>query len=190
MNIELITNALPVLENPIATPDHEDSLQASAVLMLLHKVDLEWQILFTKRAPHLKSHAGQISFPGGRYEAEDSHLLETAIRETEEEIGLTRQHFQVISQLNEHSTITGYRIFPYVAVIDKLPELTIDPSEVDEVFSAPLHYLIDNNNQQHESAFYQGSSHMFYKIIWQDRLIWGATARMIVDFSQYLNLLK
>ncbi len=187
MNLDFITNALPHLTTPIATPDYSNTLQASAVLMLLHKSDAKWHMLFTKRAAHLKSHAGQISFPGGCFEETDAHLLETAFRETEEEIGITRKQIQIISQLDEHATLTGFRILPYVAVIEKLPKLTIATCEVDEVFSVLLHYLIDDNNQLQESAYYQGENHTFYKIFWQDRLIWGATARMIVDFSTYIK---
>jgi len=187
MSLNLITNALPGLRNPIATPDHSDALKASAVLMLLHQVDSQWQLLFTKRASHLKSHAGQISFPGGRFEDPDIHLMDTAVRETEEEIGLPRQHIEVISQLDEHSTLTGFRIFPYIGVIKQLPALSIDNAEVEEIFSVPLKFLMDAENHQEESAYYQGANHQFYKIIWEDRFIWGATARMIVELSRYMT---
>ncbi len=187
MKIDLITSALPELSDPVATPDSSDSLKAAAVLMLLHKVDSDWQLLFTKRATHLKSHAGQVSFPGGSFETDDSHMLETAVRETEEEIGISRKHLRIISQLNQHETITGFRIYPYIAVINELPELTIDTGEVAEVFSVPLHFLLDKNNQQPETALFRGKNHIYYKIIWQNKIIWGATARMVVDFSKYLE---
>lgn len=182
----MITNSLPELIKPIATPDHSDALKASAVLMLLHQQNTQWQLLFTKRASHLKSHAGQISFPGGRFEDQDIHLMDTAIRETEEEIGLPRQQIEVISQLNEHSTLTGFRIFPNIGLIKELPSLSIDNDEVEEIFSVPLQFLMDAENHQEESAYYQGANHQFYKIIWEDRFIWGATARMIVELSRYV----
>jgi len=186
MSLNLIKNALPILQNPIATPDYSDTLKASAVLILLHRVNSQWHLLFTKRASHLNSHAGQISFPGGRFEENDNHLMDTAIRETEEEIGLPRQDIKVFSQLNAHSTVTGFRIFPYIGVIDQLPELSIDMDEVEEIFSVPLYFLMDNQNHQEASAFYQGKNHLYYKIIWQDRFIWGATARMIVELSTFI----
>ena len=187
MEIEDITSALPELINPIAIPDSTDTLKASAVLMVLHQTNQQWNLLLTTRARHLKSHAGQISFPGGRFETDDQHLMETAIRETEEEIGVTRKHLQVFSQLNEQPTLTGYRIFPYIAFATNLPNLTIDAGEVDDAFSVPLHYLLDSRNQQSESAYYNNKNYNYYKIVWQDKMIWGATARMIVDFSKFFK---
>ena len=172
-------------DDPVATANITADLHDSAVLMVLHKQKQQWQLLLTTRAAHLNSHAGQISFPGGRFEEGDNHLLETAVRETEEEIGLSRKHFQVISQLEEQSTTTGYRIIPYIAFTDVLPKLTIDSGEVDDAFSVPLEYLIETKNQQLESAFYQGETRYYYKINWQDKIIWGATARMIVNLSKY-----
>ena len=188
MNIENITEALPKLVSPIAVPDISDPLKASAVLIILHKMEQQWHMLLTKRAEHLSSHAGQISFPGGRYETHDQHLLDTALRETEEEIGLDRQHLQVFGQLEEHPTMTGYRIFPYIAYTSNLPELTIDKEEVDEVLNVPLAFLIDSENQQLETAYYQQQNYDYYKIIWENKIIWGATARMIVELSEHIRL--
>jgi len=185
INFNFIDNSLPELSRPIAIPDHTDDLKASAVMLVLHQIEQNWQLLLTTRASHLNHHAGQISFPGGRFENDDQHLMETAIRETEEEIGLSRNEFNVVSQLDEHPTLTGFRIFPYVAIIEQLPDLIIDKGEVDDVFSVPLDFLLDKNNQILESAFYKGRDYDYYKIIWQDRLIWGATARMIVNLSNY-----
>ena len=187
MDIEGIINSLPDLTQPFATPDNSDYLKASSVLLILHKIDQQWQLLFTKRADHLSSHAGQISFPGGRFESVDQNLMETALRETEEEIGVSRNHLRVFSQMDEHPTQTGYRIFPYVAFSHNLPELVIDKAEVDEVFSAPLLYLLDGKNQQLATAIYNEKKYSYYKIIWRDKIIWGATARMIVNLSSYFN---
>ncbi len=187
MNIENITAAVPKLVKPIAVPEHSDPLKASAVLIILHEIEQQWHMLLTKRAEHLSSHAGQISFPGGRYETHDEHLLATALRETEEEIGLDRNHLQVFGQLEEHPTITGYRIFPYIAYTSNLPELTIDKEEVDEVLNVPLNFLINSENQQLETASYQNKNHDYYKIIWKNKNIWGATARMIVELSDHIR---
>ncbi|MCP3675109.1 MAG: CoA pyrophosphatase [Gammaproteobacteria bacterium] len=187
MNIESITKAVPKLINPIAMPDLTDPLKASAVLIILHKIEQKWHILLTKRAEHLSSHAGQISFPGGRYETHDEHLLDTALRETEEEIGLDRNHLQVFGQLEEHPTMTGYRIFPYIAYTIDLPELTIDKEEVDEILNVPLSFLMESRNQQLETALYQKKKYDYYKIIWNNKNIWGATARMIVELTNHIR---
>ena len=160
---------------------------ASAVMILVHYNDEQWQIVFTTRARHLNNHAGQISFPGGRYEETDQHLLQTAVRETKEEIGLDDHYIDAISQLKEYTTLTGFRIFPYVAIVENLPSLTIDPSEVDDVFSVPLEYLLDKKNHQIESLYYKDKEYDYYKIHWKDRMIWGATAKMIVDLSHYFK---
>lgn len=189
MTYAKLNSLLPELESPIATPNDTDNLTASAVMIIIHEIEQQLHLLLTTRARHLSSHAGQISFPGGRFEQADQHLLETAIRETEEEIGLDRNYLQVVGQLDDHATLTGFRIFPYIAFTDTLPELTIDSGEVDEVFSVPLDYLIDKDNQILESASYQDNVFDYYKILWEDKVIWGATARMIVNLSDYFRYL-
>lgn len=187
MNFERITKLLPKLNQPCEMHDSKDQLKASAVLLILHLVDNNWHLLFTKRAEHLKHHAGQISFPGGRYEDDDYDLIDTAVRETEEEIGITRKLPSVISQLENHPTLTGYRIYPFVALIELLPELIIDKGEVDDIFSVPLVYLMNKANQQLEAVTYNNVNYDVYKIVWQDKVIWGATARMVVNLSNYIN---
>jgi len=188
MNFNNIIKLLPNLSQPIAKPDSDDDLKASAVLLILHLVDNNWHLLFTKRAEHLKHHAGQISFPGGRYEDSDDDLVDTAVRETEEEIGITRQLPRIISQLENHPTLTGYRIYPFVALIETLPELIIDKGEVDDSFSIPLVFLMNKTNQQLESVTYNNVNYDVYKIVWQDKMIWGATAKMVVNLSNYFNV--
>ena len=183
----LLNHRLPSLSDPIAVPNDDDSLKASAVLIILHQVNEQWQLLFTKRASHLKHHAGQISFPGGRFEDVDRHLIDTAVRETEEEIGLSRNYIKVISQLQHQPTLTGYRIYPFVALSKPLPQLVIEENEVDEIFSVPLDFLINSDNQHKEVVQYNGVDYDLYKIVWKERLIWGATARMIVELSEYIN---
>lgn len=190
MNSEFIFSQFPELISPIAVPVKDDHLKASAVLIVLHEIEEQWQLLFTKRSKHLTSHAGQISFPGGRYEENDGHLMQTALRETEEEIGINKSFIRVISQLDELTTLTGFRIFPFISIIENLPELTIDHSEVDNVFSVPLEFLFNRKNHQQESLFFQGKNRNFYKIVWQDRVIWGATAQIIINLSNYFDWSK
>jgi 8-oxo-dGTP pyrophosphatase MutT (NUDIX family) len=188
MNFERLTKLLPILKQPCEMHDSNDELKASAVLLILHLVDNNWHLLFTKRAEHLKHHPGQISFPGGRYEDHDDDLIDTAIRETEEEIGILRKVPTIISQLENHPTLTGYRIYPFVALIELLPKLVIDKGEVDDIFSVPLTYLMNKANQQLESVIYNNKDYDVYKIIWRDKVIWGATARMVVNLSNYISV--
>jgi 8-oxo-dGTP pyrophosphatase MutT (NUDIX family) len=188
MHFDHITKLLPKLNQPCEVHDSKDHLKASAVLLILHRAENNWHLLFTKRAEHLKHHPGQISFPGGRYEDHDIDLIDTAVRETEEEIGIIRQIPRVISQLENHPTLTGYRIYPFVALIEMLPELIIDKGEVDDTFSVPLAYLMNKANQKLESITYKSVDYDVYKIIWQDKVIWGATARMVVNLSNYISV--
>jgi 8-oxo-dGTP pyrophosphatase MutT (NUDIX family) len=187
MDLNRIKSSLPALILPVAIPPSDDHLMASAVMILVHYKDEQWHIVFTTRARHLNNHAGQISFPGGRFDETDQHLLQTAVRETKEEIGLDDHYIDAISQLKEYTTLTGFRIFPYVAIVENLPSLTIDASEVDDVFSVPLTYLLDKKNHQIESLYYKEKEYDYYKILWKDRVIWGATAKMIVDLSHYFT---
>lgn len=170
---------------PNYAEDQEQELAASAVLLVVHKIDNQWHILLTQRASHLKHHAGQISFPGGRFDDKDLHLLNTALRETREEVGIDEKHLRVIGHLPHRPTLTGFRIHPFVAMVESLPKLSISVDEVSDVFSAPLDFLCDPHNQLSESIFYQGKQRKYYKIPWQQRMIWGATARMLVDLSPY-----
>lgn len=146
-----------------------------------------YHVLLTRRAKHLKHHAGQISFPGGRQEEQDKSLLYTALRETHEEIGITPNKVKVIGELPQHETITQYIMTPYVGIIQDSYRLTIDRSEVDEAFEVPLSFICNPNNQKLQSAIFQGQKRYYYSIHYQHYNIWGATARVLVEFSKQIN---
>lgn len=145
-------------------------------------------VLLTQRTAHLNQHAGQISFPGGRVEAEDASPLATALRETEEEIGLARQHVEVLGYLPEYRTGTGFSVIPVVALVTPPFELSPDPFEVAEVFEVPLSFLLDPGNHQRHSVHLRGALRHFYAMPWQDYFIWGATAGMIRSLTSRLGL--
>lgn len=136
-------------------------------------------VLLTQRTAHLKDHPGQISFPGGRVEANDASPLDTALRETEEEIGLARRHVDVLGYLPEYRTGTGFRVTPVVAAVHAPFDLTPDPFEVAEVFEVPLGFLLDEANHQRHALHYRGALRNFYAMPYGDYFIWGATAGMI-----------
>ncbi|PWK49951.1 NUDIX hydrolase [Pleionea mediterranea] len=146
-----------------------------------------YHVLLTRRAKHLKHHAGQISFPGGRQENRDIDLKDTALRETYEEIGITPNNVKVIGELPQHQTITRYLMTPYVGIINDSYQLTIDPSEVDEAFEVPLSFICNPDNQKLQSAIFQGEKRYYYSIQYHNYNIWGATARVLVEFSKQLN---
>jgi 8-oxo-dGTP pyrophosphatase MutT (NUDIX family) len=143
-------------------------------------------VLFTRRTAQLKKHSGQISFPGGRAEASDPSVEFTALRETHEEIGLPPDKVEVIARLPEYFTRTGFRVTPVVGVIQPPLELVPDAREVDEVFEVPLAFLLDAANHRRASREIGGRTAHYYEIEHNGRVIWGATAGMIVNLYRML----
>ena len=143
-------------------------------------------VLFTQRTAHLKAHSGQVSFPGGRAEPDDASIEETALRESEEEIGLPRSRVEVLSRLPEYFTRTGFRVTPVVGLIQPPLELAPDPREVESVFEVPLAFLLDTRNHRRQTREYQGRTVGFYEMPYGDRYIWGATAGMVINLQRAL----
>lgn len=148
-----------------------------------------YHILLTRRARHLKNHPGQISFPGGSREPNDLSLLQTALRETFEEVGILPHLVNVIGELPQHETISRYLMTPFVGIIKDNYRLALDPSEVDEAFEVPLSYVCNPENQELKSAFFQGQKRYYYSIQYQHYNIWGATARILVEFSKRVRII-
>ncbi|WP_199538613.1 MULTISPECIES: CoA pyrophosphatase [unclassified Duganella] len=144
-------------------------------------------ILLTQRTAHLTDHGGQISFPGGRAEDYDSDAVDTALRESEEEIGLARRHVDVLGTLPKYLTGTGYCVTPVVGLIAPPFELTADPSEVAEIFEVPLAFLMDGLNHQRLSVQLPGGRRSFYAMPYGDYYIWGATAGMLRNLFHFLR---
>jgi len=145
-------------------------------------------VLLTQRTAHLRDHAGQISFPGGRVEPDDLSPIHTALRETEEEVGLAREHVEVIGFLPEYRTGTGFCVVPVVAFVTPPFDLKPDPFEVAEVFEVPLGFLLDPANHRPHSLHYRGALRHFFAMSYGDYFIWGATAGMIRSLTQRLGL--
>lgn len=146
-------------------------------------------LLFTQRTADLKDHAGQISFPGGRTELSDVSPVDTALRETEEEIGLARSHVEVIGSLPEYFTGTGYRVTPVAGLIRPPFEVVPDPREVAEIFEVPLAFLMDGLNHQRRTVELPGDvgRRTFYTMPYQRFFIWGATAGMLRNLFHFLR---
>lgn len=159
-------------------------LQPAAVLIPLIRRPHGYQILLTKRAANLKHHAGQISFPGGRAEDADVSPAATALRETQEEVGIEPSRVEIIGSLDRFQTISGYRITPLVGLVEAGFKLKLDADEVDEVFEVPLDFLLDSGNHQRRSKLYKGRQRQYFVIQYGAILIWGATAAMLVNFSK------
>ncbi len=163
------------------------SLVPAAVLMPLVEGPTAIDVILTQRAGHLKHHAGQISFPGGRLEDQDDGPVDTALRESQEEIGLDRGHVKVVGFLDPYITITGYVVTPVVGFVGEGFSLQADNVEVEEIFMAPMKFLLDPANWMKRQRDFMGVPVTYYEIAWENRNIWGATAAMLIGFSEILN---
>lgn len=164
-------------------------LRRAAVLVPLVERPEGLSVLLTRRTEHLASHAGQVSFPGGRAEELDSSPIETALREAQEEIGLHRRHVEIIGVLPEHVTISAYRVTPVVALVQPPFELRADPGEVAEIFEVPLGFLMSGANHERRSVSLPdgGGTRRFYAMPYKGYFIWGATAAMLRNLYHFLR---
>ena len=166
--------------NPHMKPTARDGgLTDAAVLVPLINRDSEVRVLLTRRADQLPSHAGQISFPGGRRHDEDNDLVDTALRETREETGIDAEKISLVGFLDRYETGTGFRILPVVGFVDSRVELVVDPGEVAEAFEVPLAFLMDPANHFKHAYTREGVTRHFYAMPYNDYYIWGATAGIL-----------
>jgi 8-oxo-dGTP pyrophosphatase MutT (NUDIX family) len=162
-------------------------LRDASVLVPLVEREEGLTVLLTQRTAHLASHAGQISFPGGRVEPEDIDAEDTALRETEEEIGLPRQRIDLLGRLDHYLTRTAFRITPVVGILRPPFTLRPDPHEVAEVFEVPLAFILDPVNRQRHSYDFNGVLRHYWAFPYGERYIWGATAGMLVNLCDVLT---
>ncbi|MBI1245389.1 MAG: CoA pyrophosphatase [Alphaproteobacteria bacterium] len=162
------------------------TLRLAAVLVPLVERPDGLSVLLTQRTAHLHDHAGQISFPGGRIEPDDPDAVAAALRETEEEIGLHRQHVDVVGRLDTYQTRTSYEVTPVVGLVKPPFELKPDPFEVADIFEVPLAFVLDPRNRERRSRVFQGAERHFWVLPYPDRYIWGATAGMLVNLAEVL----
>ena len=163
-----------------------DNIRA-AVLVPLVERDSGWSVVLTLRSADLADHAGQISLPGGRIEAEDQDARAAALREAEEEIGLGRDYVETAGRLDTWLTGTGFEVTPIVGLVRPPPPYRPDPVEVAEVFEVPLDFILDKRNHQWRSRELAGQQRFFWAIPYLHRNIWGATAGMLVNLAEALG---
>ncbi|BFM06536.1 NUDIX hydrolase [Halioxenophilus aromaticivorans] len=161
-------------ESYYPTPD-------AAVLLALYGQVQQPQLILTQRATHLNSHAGEVSFPGGKWEPADTGPGDTALRETEEEIALPRRQVALLGELPDHFSKKGLRVKPIVGWVDELPDLIPSPDELDAVFSVPLEFFLAD--QRIRTDIYSSQGVTYWSPAWQFEQyeIWGLTARILVD---------
>ncbi len=172
---------------PDAPRDAFPALTQAAVLVPLVNHAAGMTALFTRRTEHLSDHAGQVSFPGGRVEPGDDGPVATALRETEEEIGLAPAHIEIVGRLPMFDTATGFAVVPVVALVAPPFTLRLDDFEVAEVFEVPLDFLLDPANRRIERRVWNGREREYYCIDHEGPTIWGVTARMVVSLAEALG---
>ncbi len=161
-------------------------LTPAAVLAPLIERESGFQVLLTQRTAHLSAHAGQIALPGGRVEPEDRDAVQAALRETEEEIGLSPARVEVLGRLDTYITGTGYEIVPVVGLVREPFSLRLDPKEVTEAFEVPLSFILDRANHKRETRQLPNGVRTFFVLPYQNRYIWGATAGILVNLAEVL----
>ncbi|KIP67566.1 DNA mismatch repair protein MutT [Vibrio harveyi] len=164
----------------------DTSLRDAAVLIGFVERKEGMQVILTKRAEHLRHHPGQISFPGGKYETEDHTLVNTALREAEEEIGIHEKHIKVFGQLPKLPTISQFNVTPFLAFISPDYTTQIDPNEVASVFEVPANHIL-NPEKLYSSKFnLRNTSHRVFAIPYQQHFIWGMTAQIIESMQKHI----
>ncbi len=155
----------------------------AAVLVPIYYKQGEYYVLFTRRTEIVKDHKGQVSFPGGACEKQDGTLLNTALRECAEEIGLAAEAVELLGELDDFPTTTsGYIISPFVATIPWPYSFKVDPTEVEEIFEVPISALLDKDYLHEETSILDGQVTTTYFYHYQEKVIWGATARILNQF--------
>ena len=160
-------------------------VRPAGVLILLIQRGEALNVVLTQRTAHLHDHAGQISFPGGRYEPEDTDIVATALRESFEEIGTQSKQIHVIGSLPNYVTVTAYEITPVVATSPP-QTFTCDPFEVADAFEVPLLHLLDDANWRRDSFLREGQRREYWAVPYKERYVWGATAGMLRTFREVL----
>ncbi len=166
-------------------PLHHPTGPNAAVLLPVFRHQGHWTLLMTRRALHLRHHPGQISFPGGRIEAGE-HAAAAALRETFEETGIAANQVRLLGQLPAINTSTGFIVKPWLGILDGLPALRLQPSEVDSIVLLPLHEALSARRRQTEVWPLRGKQQRLHFIPWQQHLIWGASAEILFQLAQQI----
>jgi 8-oxo-dGTP pyrophosphatase MutT (NUDIX family) len=167
-------------------PEVRDAADVEAAVLIAITDRQRPGVILTVRRQDMRTHAGQVAFPGGRIDPGET-VAEAALREAHEELLLNREAVELIGSIEPYRTITGYVVTPVVGVVPPDLPLTPHEHEVADWFEAPLAFVLDTANQHRRTVSFEGKTRHYYEIVWEERRIWGATAAMIVNLSRRLQ---
>jgi 8-oxo-dGTP pyrophosphatase MutT (NUDIX family) len=167
-------------------PEVRDAADVDAAVLIAITDRQRPGVILTVRRQDMRTHAGQVAFPGGRIDPGET-VAEAALREAHEELLLNREAVELIGSIEPYRTITGYVVTPVVGVVPPDLPLTPHEHEVADWFEAPLAFVLDTANQHRRTVSFEGKTRHYYEIVWEERRIWGATAAMIVNLSRRLQ---
>jgi len=169
-------------------PTEQDGIRPAAVLLPLHQDQGEDYLLFTRRTETLRHHKGQISFPGGKFDLEDQQMMQTALRENQEELGIDPEAVKLLGSLPPFTTITHYHLYPIIGRFEWPYDLNPNPAEISEVIRVPLRHLLDPANYRLEQKHFQGQDYPIHYFDFLPHIIWGITGQILFEFFEYLLL--
>lgn len=173
--------------NPGVDLPKDRVLRPAAVLIAIENIGIEPRIILTQRASTLRHHAGQVAFPGGKRDEQDTNIEETALREADEEIGLRPENVQVLGRLPTHETVTGFSVTPVLGIVRDTFTPNPDPNEVAEVFSAPLRHVTNSAQFSVQGRRWRGHQRRYHTVPYGPYYIWGATARILWALAEGLQ---
>ena len=184
-NIDEVSKVLQPVDDGNVIRQNEDGDKRAAVFIPLIWHENQWNILYTKRTETLPHHKGQISFPGGMYEFEDKNMHETALRETEEELGISRDTLQTLGCMDDFEAVSGIHISPYIGILLWPQRLNLSTEEVSHIIIMPVEWLADPAH--YEEREYKGFSNVVYYKPFQGEILWGITARLTIEFLEKMK---
>lgn len=156
----------------------------SAVMILFMEKDKTPYVVLTLRTDKVSTHKGQVSFPGGGYDSSDKDFLDTALRETMEEVGIAPEDIEVLGEFDEYISIMGYHVYVFVGALGKTHEYAVCEDEIDEMLEVPFSIFYNEEYTKCEKINHQGKDYDVYFYDYGKATIWGMTARILTDFSR------